>query len=309
MKSGFKDYINVGSCANDSYAQHLGVMIYSLLRYCSSPERVRFFIMDGGISLVNKNKINAVVTSAGARITYLKPDYEKIARLKVCRYLGTDTYNRFSLFERVRVERLLYLDCDLVVLGDVRKLFSSLQPNILLGAVEDILVNDTKKKSLGMNPTDPYFNAGVLLINCPLWKKNRINEKVIDFIEKNPEVITMADQDGLNAILASRWTPLNPSWNVIARTVMYKKISFLLNGVLRSKLNKIKNVDIVHYAGYPKPWFFWHPIAFKKAYWQTLRNTPWSDYYYPDKNIVGFLKEVRSFTETLVQKIKNKNLL
>ena len=61
MKSTEKD-LDVGCLANDSYAQHLGVTLYSLLENCSCPEKIKIHIMDGGISKENRAKLDFIAT-------------------------------------------------------------------------------------------------------------------------------------------------------------------------------------------------------------------------------------------------------
>lgn len=303
-------YFDIGSSSNDNYAQHLGIMMYSLLSNCSRPEKVRFFIVDGGISEGNKEKMRKVTSTFGAKLTFAKPNYETIKGLKVCRYLGVETYHRFSLIEETKVSRLFYLDCDLVVCGDVAEIFELDIKKDLVCAVEDILINDEKKKSLGIKPSKPYFNAGVLFINCDKWRKDKVSNRVIDYIRKNPEKINMADQDGLNAVLKDKWRQLDPSWNVIARTLVYKKIAFMFNEKYREKFERLDSqVNIVHFAGHPKPWRFWHFIPMKSEYWRNLKQSPWKNYRYPDANIQGLFKEISSLTNTIIQKIRNGNLL
>jgi lipopolysaccharide biosynthesis glycosyltransferase len=57
-----------------------------------------------------------------------------------------------------------------------------------------------------------YFNAGVLLIDLPLWRAERVSERALEYLARNPSS-PICDQDALNVACDGRWTPLDPRWN------------------------------------------------------------------------------------------------
>jgi len=127
----------------------------------------------------------------------------------------------------------------------------------------------------------------------------------MDYIKENPEKIQYADQDGLNATLINKWKELNPSWNLITRLFYYKYI-YLIKPPNYEKDNIFeitKNPKIIHYAGFIKPWFFLDPSPYKPIYWKYLKETPWKDYKYPDKNLVGAIKRIGYYFKTIKGKI------
>jgi len=297
--------INIGCSSNENYAQHLGVMIYSLLENCSNRERVKIFLMDGGISNNSKNKINRIVNKFGAKIFYKNPNKNLIEGLKICRHIGIETYYRFSLIEDGTYERLLYLDADLVIKGDLSEIFFKEFEDNIVFAVKDPGGSKNKKEELGIPLLEPYFNAGVLLIDCKKWKNEDITNRTLKFIKENPKKIEYADQDGLNAILIKKWAQLNPSWNVISRLYFYNyfKLKNPPNYENENIKQIVNNPKIVHYASFIKPWFFLDPSPYKSVYLYYLRKTPWKNFKFPDKNIIGIFKRVRYYVGIILKKL------
>jgi len=299
------DEINVGCASNDLYAQHLGVMLYSLLENCSKPERIRIFLMDGGISEENKNKINLIVRGHSAEINYILPKKEYTAGLKECRHISCDAYYRFFIIENEKIKKLLYLDADMIIVEDIFKLWETKFEDNILFAVKDPGGSETKKSDLGIDVEKYYFNSGVMLIDCEKWRRNKITQKAIEFMKDNPEKIDYADQDGLNAVLVDKWKELSPRWNLITRLVYYRYLPFfkIPNYEKDNVKEIIMNPGVIHYASFIKPWYFLDPSPYKKEYWTYLMRTPWKNYKQPDKSIGGFFKRIFYYLKIIKQKI------
>lgn len=186
-------------------------------------------------------------------------------------------YYRILIPELVdkEIEKIIYLDCDLIVLGNLIDLFNIDINNYFVGAVEEKLFDI--KEALGMDENTPYFNSGVMLINLKEWRKNNISEKTLDFIRRSPEKIKLYDQDALNFILANKCLILNKKYNQIILGL--------------KKTNIPDNTFIIHYTGTYKPWHFVYNGSYKKLYKKYLKLTPWNNYRYPDLNLNNILKK------------------
>jgi lipopolysaccharide biosynthesis glycosyltransferase len=298
--------INIGCASNNNYAQHLGIMIYSLLKNCSEPKRVRFFIADGGISEENLKKISGVIDRFGAKAYYFKPDKKMFKGIRIYEHFGIETYYRFFLLESTCLDKLLYLDCDLVVEADIKKLYDLDLKNELLMAVVDPGIGSKEKERIGLTSGSPYFNAGVLLINCALWKKYNITKKAIKFLRENKQ-IEFPDQDALNFILRGKWKKLPLYWNVVSRLMFYNLVPFKKIAQYSSEeINEaIKSPRIIHYASrLVKPWFFFDPSPFKSRYWFYLKQSPWADYKYPDLNFKGLFSRLSNYLSVIPKLIR-----
>ncbi len=297
--------INIGCSVNEGYARHLGVMLYSLLKNCSAPQRVCVYLMDGGISQTSKDRFNRLMRAYGASITYLIPDMILLKGLKIHRHLGIETYYRFALIEKAKFDKLLYLDGDMVIEGDVQKIYDRDIKTTLLYAVRDLGISSRKKKQLGIPSDKLYFNAGVLLINCKKWREQGITKKACDYMIQNPEKIDFADQDGLNAVLVGQWKELHPSWNFIAKVAYYPYVPFVepTNASRKQLKSLVKKPQIIHYASFIKPWFFFDLIPYKKRYWIYLNESPWKGATYQDKSMIKFIQRYWKYLQAV-----NKNI-
>ncbi len=275
------DIINIVSACDNNYAQHLGVMITSLLENTESRENVDFFVIDGGVSTRNKECLRACVEKYGSRIRFLELKPELYQDFKTQSYFGYATYFRIFIPEIVddSVRKVIYLDCDMVIKGDIRQLWENDISEYFVAAVEDVGIDiggdfaTTVKKCIGISRKGKYFNAGVLLINLDKWRADNTSETIRKFLIDNREKIHFADQDGLNAVFKDRWLRLPMEWNQQA------DILDLLqrNRIDRSDLMKAAlNPMIIHYTKQVKPWHYKYCHPLKEEYQRYLRLTPWN---------------------------------
>lgn len=179
-------------------------------------------------------------------------------------HLTIETYYRLFLemaFDET-VKRVVYLDADLVVLGDLSKLAAIDLGGKAVGAAIDIHVRrwgDGGAALWGQATDDrPYFNAGVLVIDLDAWRTRQVRQRALDFLASNRDRILYWDQDALNVVLADDWTELDPRWN---RMTDYW--DHMREGTLpftRETIASLRDPFIVHFASPNKPWNgFRHP--------------------------------------------------
>ncbi len=275
------DIINIVSACDNNYAQHLGVMITSLLENTAVRENVDFFVIDGGISSRNKECLRACVEKYGSRIRFLELKPELYQDFKTQSYFGYVTYFRIFIPEIVEpsVRKVIYLDCDIVIKGDIRKLWENDISEYFVAAVEDVGIDiggnfaTMVKKHIGIPRKGKYFNAGVLLINLDKWRADKTTETIRKYLIENREKIYFADQDGLNAVFKDRWLKLPMEWNQQADILeLLQRNRIDRPDVMKAALNPM----IIHYTKQVKPWQYkdCHPL--KEEYHRYLRLTPWN---------------------------------
>src|SRR5688500_80333 len=156
-------------------------------------------------------------------------------------HITAATYYRLYFPELIPsdIDHLLYLDTDIVIIGDLGKLYQTFLGKFPVGAVADAKI--LKRPDLGIETEGEYFNAGVLLINTREWKLQKVTQKAVEFLINFPEKIVLADQDALNAVLAGIWYKLDKGYNVtfydVPRRLKEKHIKHFL-----------KNKVIIHYT-------------------------------------------------------------
>ncbi|QNU27141.1 glycosyltransferase [Geobacillus sp. 46C-IIa] len=247
-----KEPIYIAAAANDDYAEPLAVMLRSLLKNKKSGSPVSVVIIDSEISEKKKSLIMKVAEKYKANVDFQQIDPVVYSEFATFAYLTKETYYRLSIPDLVdeTVDKVLYLDCDVVVKKDITELWNTDIRDYCLGAVEDHWVKQSRNADLFMPETAKYFNAGVLLINLKKWREHGVKEKVIEFIRTHPDRIKYCDQDALNAVLYKQWLPLDPKWN-FQTYHLYDPVA-------------VRKPAIIHYTGENKPWNADHPL--KKDY-------------------------------------------
>lgn len=258
---------------DDNYAPYLDVALNSLIENASKDYQYRIIVLNTGLNAdyVAMLKCNE---RAGFAIDFIdiSADLERIkSKLKNVYHFSIVTYYRLfiaSLFPQY--DKIVYLDCDLVVLGDISKMYhTDLGDNIFAAAPEQFVRGTDQfrryaKEALGVNP-DAYVNAGVLVINLDEFRKNRIEEKFIQLITEYDFDLLDPDQAYLNYLCQDKIYELSKAWN-------HEPMPFPCP--CRGEKN------IVHYALYKKPWeysdvtdgeFFWQYAGKSPFYEEILR--------------------------------------
>lgn len=118
-----------------------------------------------------------------------------------------------ELFRDKGLERILYLDCDMIALTDISELWEVDLSGYILAAVEDAGFHHRLEKMAVACDSTKYFNSGFMLINMEKWLSENVTKRVLRYIHDNPEKLKFHDQDALNAILHDQWLQLHPKWN------------------------------------------------------------------------------------------------
>ena len=150
-----------------------------------------------------------------------------------------------------RYDKVLYLDADITVHEDITPLFAVETGDAPIAAApagrqflnrRDRDKTEAHFEALGMSTPYRFFNSGVMLIDVKKWNDEKIGERAIEFVGRNPQLCYLPDEHGLNAVLDGRFAQLSPIWN----TRIFEWRSPLVRKLLEPVL--------VHYDGPNKPW-------------------------------------------------------
>lgn len=174
-------------------------------------------------------------------------------------HLTIETYYRLFLDSAFdgSVSRVVYLDSDLVVLGDLAALARVPLEGKTVAAALDLHVRDWSRgcaplRSVPHAAGVPYFNAGVLLIDLAAWRARRVRERALEFLEVNADRIQFWDQDALNSALVGDWVALDPRWNRMSHYWAQREAGSLpFSAAVNASL---ADPYVVHFASGIKPW-------------------------------------------------------
>ena len=199
------------------------------------------------------------------------------------------TYYRCILAEILPndIDRLLYLDCDIVILGSIKSYWLTTLDGIGVAAVEDIGCKEEGRYEILKYPMeDSYFNAGVLMINLKYWREHHVGSACIEYYHKYPERILFNDQDLLNSILHKDKVLVNLYWNV--QDGFYRNPKQMNQEWIEKFGEVLKNPIILHYTN-RKPWDYDSQHPLRNEYFKYLDMTPWKGFR-PDLSLLNRIK-------------------
>ncbi|WP_179124005.1 glycosyltransferase family 8 protein [Marinococcus halophilus] len=262
-------YYTVTSAADDNYAECLGVTLISLLNNTNQARRLSIQIIDGGISAGNKENLRQVADYFHTNINFVTIDRSQFNNIYLAEHensyhISETAYYRLLLPHGLdsSIEKFLYIDCDTIVKTDVTALWEQELDDAVLAAAENFGGVD-RFEALGIPYSSGYFNSGILMVNAWQWRRNRITEKVISFIQRNEDKMYYHDQDGLNAVLYSLRKELHPRWNTMT-SMFTDKLPPDRYG--KKVIEAISSPAIVHFTGPAKPWHRACPHPYKHDY-------------------------------------------
>lgn len=162
-----------------------------------------------------------------------------------------------SKFLPSNLNRILYLDPDIIVKGNISDLYNmDFKDNYFIGASNvKFLLRRINQIKNGASRNSEYVNTGVLLINLDLLRKNQNEQEVYDFIEAKKYVLTLPDQDIISALYGEKILLIDKLiYNLSDRTIRFHNLS-PANFDQKINLQWVeKNTKIIHYFGRNKPW-------------------------------------------------------
>jgi len=173
---------------------------------------------------------------------------------------GFATYLRLIIPALCEVERIIYLDSDLLVFTDLSHLFAWPLEECVLGAVswhDGSVSNDQRFfRKLQMDSGEPYFNAGVLLVNAPRWKEENFTERCLQLGDRYGKALPTADQTILNIVFHGSFCSLPRKFN----TPVVPGRASLACEVYQDR--------VIHLVSHPKPW---DPFGFLNGQYALFR--------------------------------------
>ena len=256
---------------DDNYIPYLDVAVSSLIANAAKDRRYRIIVLNTGLQPGNMSKVKANerpgftidFVDISEQVSQIRSYFKDLYHFSVVTY-----YRLFIASMFPHYDKIVYLDCDIVVLGDISRLYDLELGDDILGAVADQYVCNTREfrlyaeKAVGVDP-DTYFNAGVLLISLEQFRKERIEQRFTELITSYDLDLLDPDQAYLNYLCFGRTRRLPNGWN---------------KAPTDAPCEGAKN--IVHYALYKKPWqyddvidggYFWRYAEKSPFYGQILQ--------------------------------------
>ncbi|MFI5398408.1 MAG: glycosyltransferase family 8 protein [Candidatus Binatia bacterium] len=267
--------IVIGCAANARYALPLAVTLRSALANLDPRRRLDIYVVADGIEASDQQRV-ACSLSARATVHWLRPQRSGFSGLPLWGRMSIATYDKLAIAELLprAVRKIIWIDSDLLVLGDVAQLWDLDTAEHHVLAAQDVIVPHIASRfgvaayeELGVDGDAKYFNAGVMVINVALWRQEDIGRQALAYLKRYRDRVFFWDQEGLNAVLAGKWGEIDPRWNW---NVSIDRLP------LASWVRK-ESADprIVHFTGHLKPWRYHGGSAHHALYFRYLDMTSW----------------------------------
>lgn len=256
-------------CADRNYLPYLGVTAYSLL--ASNPGlRPGIHVVTDEVDDPNRQRLDRLSAEFGVPVKYYAisaEDRNSLAGITTRGHFSIATYFRLLIARALpeAMHKVLYLDADMIVDGDVSALLDSDVTGRVLGACPDPV-----GRQLTGNPA--YFNTGTLLINLQRWRELDIPAQALAYaVRHDPK---FCDQDALNAVVPREAVlPLGLEYNCM----VYDRLKPEYRQDL-DRMNAQAGVPkIFHFTGAIKPWHAWYTAEHQDRFLDYLRRSPWHD--------------------------------
>jgi len=263
---------------DDRYVQHVAVCMASIC-INNIEQDITFHILTIDLSKDNESILRSLVNKYGNILCCYKIDNNLLVSFPtkgtVNPNLSKSAYIRLFvlLYLPLDIEKVLYLDADIVVNGNIIELWETDISNYAIAAVDDSFPYCIQmNRRLGYTK-EYYFNSGVMLMNLLWLRNNHFCQLVSDFLKFHIDLIYFHDQDILNYLLHNNRLVLDYRWNMYEDRIPEEILEWPRKPEL---VNAMRHPVIIHYASFMKPWFkeCLHPK--RHLYYQYLAETPFS---------------------------------
>lgn len=291
--------IHIALATDANYLKHASVMLASLLHHIPADDDsdIHVHVLNEHLTDDEKGKLKKLQDTFSFQLHFLDLKSSFLADWKLSRQLWTNAiYYRLALPSILpEVDRVIYLDCDIVVLDNIRKLWETDLSGYSIAAAP-VPVKKSYQETLGLNPEFRYFNSGVMVFDLKKMRETQTEKKFIEIYKRQGETLKYPDQDILNlAYEKDGYKMLQLRWNLTShfyRNNPKDTPEFPIEEIKEA----LSNPAVAHYTGRHKPWNVFqgcrHP--YWEYYWKYLKLSPFSaeypKFYLKKLAFCGYLK-------------------
>lgn len=310
-----KQTINIAFTIDNNYPIFTMLAINSIFLNNYNCSDYHFYIVENNLSDKNKEKMRKFITNANENNTF-KSELEFIN-------IDTDTIDKgkylFAFSNRITpiaiarimlpdlldIDKVLYMDGDILVTTDLLPLYETDLKNYVAGMVPNITQSTTPDIH---TKTSTYFNSGVILMDLKKCRKMKSTEQMISYLNQNLDrfiydktttdnqtnidKFLYPDQDLINIVWDGKIKALDKKWN--NQTIYGVQMLFTTSDC------------IIHYIGPVKPWSFKKPMSKAEkqylTYWDECQELRIYKYYYGWKKIQ---KDIKYMSKLKLHRYKN----
>ncbi len=260
--------MNILVSSNDAYVMPLTVLLQSLFDNHDEPMTIWFLWSD--LTEENRAFFRRLIESRGSELRLVEVGQTEFRGLPTKSYISRETYFRLLAAELLpaTIERILWLDADMVVNGDIRPFYHLDLQGMAVGACpHGSVMRGTMRENcarIGIRYPEQYFNAGVMLCNLSRWRGMDIPGRIRQILSV-PREMKFPGQDLTNLV-----------FNGEVFTADWRLYNCMTHSILAEELPELRALTrIIHYAGTAKPWEFFD-LPFSDIWMKYYERSPFA---------------------------------
>lgn len=255
------------ACSCDgAYLPHLATMLRTLADH-NDAAKITVHFLSAVTDDHALEKFCRYVRKLGFTINSITVDRALFKDYPLHGHVTEASYYRLALPDVLptEIERVLFLDCDMCINGDLSYLWDLDLKGHLIAAVESPDDPEGDRQRLRLSREDLYFNAGMMVMDLQKLRLFGLLRQANHFLEYHRDRIRWWDQDVLNGLLHDHTLPLGCEWNYLP---------------MHDNQDPTENVRVVHFSGggWRKPWHYNCTNEYKSLYLQARARTPYRRY-------------------------------
>lgn len=254
--------LHIALAADKNYVEYATVCIASLL-LTNKDRQVHIHLLSNDIpQSAIENMQSIIPKEAGSLFVYPIGNMRSRLKTDVPDTISVTSYARLFVCSLLpeNIDRLLYIDCDIMFNDSVAELFDTDMDDCLVAGVLDPLISRTYKQEIGISRNEPYINAGVLLIPLDVWRRENMERRFVEYLVSNNGKVHHHDQGIINAVCAGRKRIVSPRYNAMSNCFCFPWRSIRrINTPFYDKAeyeSASRNPAIIHFTGaiLNRPW-------------------------------------------------------
>lgn len=306
--------MDIVCCLDNNYVMPCGVLLCSICEN-NKDELICFhLIINGVLKEERKHSLWEIVARYNQQVVFYTINDKLLSICPIGKkgqpiHITLAAYTRLFVTEVLptHLNKVLYLDCDIIVRNSLKALWNTNLEGYAVGAVPDLGTDLPYHYNRLKYPFSfGYFNSGVLLINLSYWRNSNLVGEYVKYVKEHSNQLKYHDQDILNAVLYNKKKELPYKYNVLTG-FLYRELPNLSWEKWEDIHNAARNACILHFAGM-QPWYKECDNPYKEEFIKYWKLTKWKVSLKHAR--MGYKNRVKHMLAVMriVDKTKNKYL-
>lgn len=269
--------MDIAFVINESYVQHAGACIASILSNNEQLDQIHFHVLHTNVSKKSQRKLGGLEKYKNYKIDFYNLENIDMSQFSLTiPHITIETYYKIFIPRTLRhLDKVLYLDVDMIIDGDVLELWNTDISKHYAAVVLDPYIADTPH-ACALDLQGHYFNAGMMLMNLNNLRDIDLEHLSSLALKRFEKPFKYQEQDILNLVFKNHVVWMPPYFNAVMAYFINQKSQEVLAKYqaqfLDDYVDYLNNPKIIHFTGATKPWHFQCISPHKDLYFKYLKS-------------------------------------